>query len=250
MNIQSYLERINFHEPFRVDKNVLYKLQRRHLLNIPFENLNIHYGKKISISVNDIYQKIIIEKRGGFCYELNGLFHWLLKNIGFNAKLISARVHTKNGKYSPEYDHLAIIVTIDNQDFLVDVGFGKFSLEPLKLEKDKKITDRFGFFQFDKYDTNYYRINEIKNNSLIPQYIFKIEERKLSEFADRCEFHQTSINSQFTKRKLISIAKSNGRITLNNSQLKITCSGMEQKINFKENEFETKLKQYFDIKIE
>lgn len=249
MNIQSYLNRINFHEPVSLDRDVLYKLQKQHLLNIPFENLDIHYGKKISLSINDIYQKVIIEKRGGFCYELNGLFHQLLKKIGFNTKLISAQVHTNNGEYSPPYDHLAIIVSLDDQEFLVDVGFGNFSLEPLKLETDKKIIDSFGLFQFDKYDTDYYRINEIINNDLIPQYIFKIQERKLSEFAERCEFHQTSIDSHFTKKKLISCAKCDGRITLNNSQLKITRSGIAEEINFKENEFETKLKQYFDIEI-
>ncbi len=101
MNIQSYLDRLDFYEPTNVDKNVLYKLHKQHLLNIPFENLDIHYGKKISLSINDIYQKVIIEKRGGFCYELNGLFHQLLKKIGFNTKLISAQVYTNNGEYSP-----------------------------------------------------------------------------------------------------------------------------------------------------
>lgn len=250
MNIHPYLNRLNFHLPVTVDQNVLYKLQKQHLLNIPFENLDIHYEKKISLSTNDIYQKIIIEKRGGFCYELNGLFHLLLKEIGFNAKLISAKVHTKNGEYSPEYDHLAIIVSLDNQDFLVDVGFGNFSLEPLKLELDEKIIDSFGLFKFDKYNTEYYRINELNNDDLIPQYIFKIEDRKLSEFAKRCEFHQTSLDSHFTKKKLISIAKNDGRITLTNSQLKITRSGIAEEINFEENEFETKLKQYFNIEIE
>jgi len=249
MDIQTYLDRIDFHDPLEVNMDILYKLQKKHLLNIPFENLDIHYGKKISLSINDIYRKIVMRNRGGFCYELNGLFHYLLKEIGFNAKLISARVHTKNGKYSPSYDHLAIIVNLESQEFLVDVGFGKFSLEPLKLKTSQKIKDSFGQFQFDKYNTDYYRINEIKNNVLIPQYIFKTQERELFEFKERCEFHQNSGDSHFTKKKLISIAKSDGRLTLNNSQLKITRSGIEEEIEFEENEFEIKLKQYFSIEI-
>lgn len=249
MDIRAYLDRIDFHDTISIDKDTLYSLQKKHLLKIPFENLDIHYGRKISLSVTDIYQKIVIEKRGGFCYELNGLFHQLLKQIGFNVKLISAQVHTKNGEYSPEYDHLAIIVNLDNQDVLVDVGFGKFSLEPLKLETSKKIIDSFGQFQFEKHSSEYYRINEIKNQELIPQYIFSLRERELSEFEERCIFHQTSKASHFTKKKLISIAKKDGRITLNNSQLKITRSGIEEEINFEENKFETKLKEYFDIEI-
>ncbi|AXP80283.1 Arylamine N-acetyltransferase [Mariniflexile rhizosphaerae] len=249
MELQAYLSRINFHDTLSPNKDVLYKLQKHHLLNIPFENLDIHYGTKISLSINDIYRKVVIRKRGGFCYELNGLFHQLLMEIGFNAKLISAQVHTKNGEYSPEYDHMAIIVNLENQDFLVDVGFGKFSLEPLKLELNRKIIDSYGEFQFDKYSVDYYCINELKNNDLIPQYIFQNEERELYEFQERCEFHQTNEDSHFTKKKLISIAKPNGRLTLNNSLLKITRFGIEEEIEFNESEFEEKLGQYFDIKL-
>ncbi|MEP2058808.1 MAG: arylamine N-acetyltransferase [Maribacter litoralis] len=139
MNVQAYLNRIDFDDTIALHKNVLFKLQRKHLLNIPFENLDIHYNRKIKLSVPDIYQKIVKERRVGFCYELNGLFHSLLKQIGFDAKLISARVHIKDDDYSPEYDHLAIIVNLENKQFLVDVGFGKFSLEPLKLEMNQTI---------------------------------------------------------------------------------------------------------------
>lgn len=249
MNIQTYLDRIDFRDNIALNKNVLYKLQKKHLLNVAFENLDIHYGRKINLSLTDIYQKIVIQKRGGFCYELNGLFHNLLKEIGFNAKLISARVHTKDAEYSPEYDHLAIIVNLENKEFLVDVGFGKFSLEPLKLEMNQMISDSLGNFQFDKYNKDYYRINEIKNGNLFPQYIFKSQERELSEFTKRCKFHQTSENSHFTKKKLISIATMDGRITLNNSQLKITRFGIEEQINFDENNFEAKLKHYFGIEL-
>lgn len=249
MDLQAYLSRIDFYDTVSANKDVLYKLQKHHLLNVPFENLDIHYGTKISLSINDIYRKVVIRKRGGFCYELNGLFHQLLMEIGFNAKLISAQVHTKNGEYSPEYDHLAIIVNLENQDFLVDVGFGKFSLEPLKLELNRKIIDSYGEFQFDKYSVDYYRINELKNNDLIPQYIFQYEERELYEFQERCEFHQTNEDSHFTKKKLISIAKPNGRLTLNNSLLKITRFGIEEEIEFNESEFEEKLEQYFDIEL-
>ncbi|CAM3577358.1 arylamine N-acetyltransferase family protein [Zobellia roscoffensis] len=249
MNAQAYLNRIDFQDTITIKKSVLFKLQKQHLLNIPFENLDIHYGRNIRLSIMDMYQKVVVEKRGGFCYELNGLFCDFLKQIGFNAKLISARVHTKEAHYSPEYDHLAILVQLDNHDFLVDVGFGKFSLEPLKLEIGQRILDKYGQFQFDKYDANYFRINEVKNNKLIPQYIFRNEERNLSEFAERCMFHQTSENSHFTKKKLISIAKKEGRITLNNSQLKITRMGVEEQVDFEENEFDAKLKQHFDIEI-
>jgi len=250
MDIEKYLKRIDFQGPVYIHKDVLFKLQKNHLLNIPFENLDIYYGKKINLSIDKLYQKIIIDERGGFCYELNGLFYNLLKQIGFNAKLISARVHSKNGKYSPEYDHLAIIVAIDDNEYLVDVGFGKFSLEPLRFQMTESIEDVLGQFKFDKLNIDYYRINEIIDNNLIPQYIFSDKERKFQEFEERCKFHQTSENSHFTKKKLISITTKDGRITLNDSLLKITRFGTKKEIEFNENDFETKLKQFFNIEIE
>ncbi|WP_350293998.1 arylamine N-acetyltransferase [uncultured Croceitalea sp.] len=249
MEIKDYLDRIDFNDNLEVNKNTLFKLQKNHLLNIPFENLDIHYNKKISLSIPEIYQKIVVGKRGGFCYELNGLFHHLLIKIGFNAKLISARVHIKDEEYSPEYDHLCILVNLENQEFLVDVGFGSFSLEPLKLEFNKRVADCFGTFLFDKYAAEYYRINEIKNSEMVPQYIFKKVERELIEFKNRCKFHQTSQESHFFRKKVISKATEDGRITLTDSQLKRTHLKTKKEITFKEEEFENKLKQYFNIEL-
>lgn len=249
MDVQKYLDRIGFKGSSVPNQNTLFSLQKNHLLSIPFENLDIHYNRKISLSIDDIYKKIVVAKRGGFCYELNGLFHRLLEEMGFHAKLISAKVHMQNGEYSPEYDHLAIITTLENQDFLVDVGFGKFSLEPLKVELGVTLSDPYGQFLFDRFDPDYYRINEVLDNTSIPQYVFTTKRRELLEFEKRCEFHQTSKESHFTKKKLISIAKHNGRVTLNNSVLKITSSGIEEETAFDEGEFEDKLKQLFNIEI-
>ncbi|MEM1340306.1 MAG: arylamine N-acetyltransferase [Bacteroidota bacterium] len=250
MDVQKYLTRISFQGPIIVDKNTLYSLQKTHLLNVPFENLDIHYNRKISLSLHDIYKKIVVQKRGGFCYELNGLFHWLLAAIGFNAKLVSARVYTENDKYSPEYDHLAILVDLDGQGFLVDVGFGKFSFEPLPIQLNELIYDSYGVFVFDNYNATYIRVNEKIEDKRIPQYIFSTKERTLTEFKERCAFHQQSKDSHFTQKKVVSIAKEDGRITLNNTQLKISKSGKEQLVQFEENGFEAKLKQFFSIEIE
>ena len=249
MIVEKYLERIKMSTPAKASKDFLYKLQRSHLLNVPFENLDIHYNRPISLNLDDIYEKIVVRKRGGFCYELNGLFNQLLKQLGFNSYLVSAQVHDKDGDYSPEYDHLAIIVNIDNEEFLVDVGFGKFALEPLPIKLNEEIVDMYGIFRFDQYGSDYLRISEVVNQSLSPQYIFSRKERKLSEFNNRCHFHQTSKDSHFSRKKMISVAMSNGRMTLNNTQLKTTVSDISETIDFKEDEFEDRLFEYFNIRM-
>jgi len=249
LNIPLYLKRINYTKEVKLNKETLFELQRRHLKSIPFENLDIHFGIEIKLDIDSIYTKIILNKRGGFCYELNGLFYHLLNDIGFDVRMISGRVYRKDNSYTNEYDHLSIIATIENQKYLVDVGFGKFSLEPLEIKFDINLTDDFGQFRFNQYDAHYLRINEIINDNLIPQYIFKTKERNFSEFEFMCRFHQRSKDSHFTKKKVISIVTNNGRITLNDNQLKITKGKLEKETLFKEKEFDSKLKEYFDIVI-
>jgi N-hydroxyarylamine O-acetyltransferase len=164
--------------------------------------------------------------------------------------MISAKVFAGNGKYGEEYDHLAIIVRLNNLDYLVDVGFGKFAFEPLLIEFGKPQKDTFGLFQFDKFDADYFRVNEVVKGKLIPQYIFKLDAREFSEFEEMCHFHQTSSDSHFTRKKVISIVSSNGRITLDSEKLKITENGISKETVIKsEAQFQKFLKQYFDIKV-
>ncbi len=219
------------------------------MYSIPFENLDIHYGRKIHLDYDWFYEKIVEEGRGGFCYELNGLFYYLLKNSGYKVKLISARVCSENGEYSEEYDHMAIIASLDGKDYLVDVGFGMFSLDPLPIVFEQQIEDAHGIFNFDKYDDNYIRISVLDHGELIPQYIFTVKARNLSEFKERCEYQQTSDASHFTQKKVISIPTKNGRITLNDEQIKITAGESVYEISFDEDKFEEYLERYFGIKL-
>ena len=133
MDVSAYLNRINYTTQVETDKDTLFRLQKAHLLSVPFENLDIHYKIPIILEKDSFFNKIVTQKRGGFCYELNGLFYELLKAIGFQVHRVSARVHGKDGEYSQEYDHMALLVILDKEKYLVDVGFGKFTLEPLSI---------------------------------------------------------------------------------------------------------------------
>ncbi|HLA95280.1 MAG TPA: arylamine N-acetyltransferase, partial [Pyrinomonadaceae bacterium] len=136
MNASVYLERIGLSgAALNVDAESLRMLQRSHLLAVPFENLDIHWKRPIIIDTAKFYGKIVGEKRGGFCYELNGLFNELLRSVGFTTRIVSARVFNGTA-HGPEYDHAAIIVTIGENEYLADVGFGDFTAEPLRFLLD------------------------------------------------------------------------------------------------------------------
>src|SRR5687768_13890149 len=144
--VNAYLERIGVGGvPIAADFSSLKLLQRNHLLAVPFENLDIHWKRPIELDTSRFYSKIVANKRGGFCYELNGLFNELLREFGFETRLVSGRVF--NGtEHGPEFDHAAIIVKIGSEEYLTDVGFGAFAALPLRLVLDTEQDDPNGKF--------------------------------------------------------------------------------------------------------
>ena len=250
-NQQNYLDRIKYSGSLVPDLELLQKLQKKHLLNVPFENLDIHYHIPIELNIDRIYEKIVLNNRGGFCYELNGLFYELLLSLGFNVKRISARVYKKESNYSPEFDHFAIVVKIGSNEYLTDVGFGEFIFKPLELQFGKIQKDQRGSFLIDNYRDEYLRVSKIENGVSTPEYIFKSLERELDEYEGMCEYHQSNPNSHFMKKRLISLPTESGRITITGNILKIKGKNSEtQKKLKKETEFEKELWYNFKIALE
>ncbi len=136
MNIDGYLQRINYTQLVRPDVNTLHGLQLAHMQSIPFENLDIGLKRPIQINDQALWNKLVVNGRGGFCYELNGLFAWLLKQIGFEVTYLNARVFDRQGNLGIDFDHLALLVQIPGQPelWLADVGFGDSFIEPLQFE--------------------------------------------------------------------------------------------------------------------
>jgi len=232
MNRQSYLNRIGIEKTdVTADLESLKLLQRQHLLTVPFENLDIHWKRPIVLDDNSFYDKIVGEKRGGFCYELNGLFYKLLTEIGFKNKIISARVSKGDGTFGAEYDHLAIITQVGNKEYLVDVGFGSFTAEPLEFVSDVEQKDANGVFLIRKFDDEYFEVVKKDGDSWQSEYIFTILKRDLAEFAGMCQFHQTSPESHFTRGKVCSLMTLGGRKTLTDAKFIETVNAQKKEIN-------------------
>lgn len=250
MDKKKYLERIKFNtRDFKPDAENLKILQKNHLLSIPFENLDIHWKRPIVLDTGKFYQKIVEEKRGGFCYELNGLFNELLTEIGFQTKIISARVSQNEGKFGAEYDHLAILTGINGEEFLVDVGFGDFTAEPLKFVLNVEQTDDNGIFLIRRFDEVYFEVVKKDGENWQSEYIFKDLARDLSEFAGMCNFHQISSESHFTRGKVCSLMLEDGRKTLTDKKFIETTNGVKNEIEINsDEEFNQILEREFHIK--
>lgn len=249
--IQHYLLRIGFTGPHEPSLLTLAQLQKCHLLTVPFENLDIHYSLPISLEIQKIYRKIVLLNRGGFCYELNILFYHLLIALGFMAKIISARVfNSREQTYGPEYDHMAIIVSLGSCEYLVDVGFGEFSFAPILIEYDRLQIDERGEFVVKKYDDQYLQIAKKSEAGYLPEYIFTTIPRQIHEFTGMCLYHQQSPESHFTQKRLISLPTEKGRMTISGELLKIT-DGTKEVLSYtlkNESEFIEYLRRYFSIR--
>ena len=251
MDTEKYLRRIGIEKSdVRANAESLKYLQRQHLLNVPFENLDIHWKRPILLDTGKFYEKIVGEKRGGFCYELNGLFNELLRHLGFETRLVSARVSDGKDAFSNEYDHLAIIVKIGESEFLTDVGFGAFTAEPLRLAADLEQQDETGAFVIKRFDDDYLKVAKKDGEMWQSEYIFKPLGRDLSEFTQMCNFHQTSPESHFTRGKVCSLMLENGRKTLTDKKFIETRNGekSETEIN-SEDEFNEILAREFGINV-
>jgi N-hydroxyarylamine O-acetyltransferase len=248
LDVKTYISRINFSGKPEADLQTLRALHLNHLLNIPFENLDIHTGKKIILEPELLYSKIVLNKRGGFCYEMNGLFFEVLSSIGFKAKMVSARVYDTE-EPGPEFDHMAIIVSLNNEEFLADVGFGESFLEPLKIQQGLVHKQNGGYYCIDKIDgENFKVISSVDGSAFSNMYRFSLTERKLSDFNQMCDYHQTSPESHFTRNRICTIARPRGRITLSGFKLIETNNGAKTETQLSgENEFNNKLYKLFNI---
>lgn len=223
MNSTKYLERIGAElGPDSLSVETLRLLQRRHLLSVPFENLDIYWKRPIILDLDRFYTKIVDERRGGFCYELNGLFNELLISLGFTSRLISARVGRPDGTFGAEFDHAAIIVSIDGEEFLTDVGFGDFSAEPLRFVVGEEQQDANGTFKIEPADSAAFVVKKLAGDEWKNEYLFTARARDLEEFAEMCLYHQTSPNSSFTKGRLCSLMTEKGRKTLTDEKFIVT----------------------------
>ena len=226
MDVDAYLERINYNGAREVSAETLRALQVAHLMSVPFENLSIHAGESIVLDEDALFTKIVEQRRGGFCYECNGLFAGLLRALGFDVVMLGAGVAHATGGFGPIFDHMALMVTLDER-WLVDVGFGDSFIEPLRL--DSRADQVQGTRSFRLVDEDDQIVVMLRNESeeWQPQYRFKLQPYTFPDYEEMCRFHQTSPESHFTKNLVCSRATADGRITLSGMRF-ITTSGPQR----------------------
>lgn len=219
MDIAAYLQRIGYSGSRVPNADTLRALHLAHLRAVPFENLDIHLRRPISLHPERLFQKVVIERRGGFCYELNGLFAWLLRELGFEVQLLSAGVMGAGGEFGPPFDHMALAVTLEER-WLADVGFGDSFVDPLLLDSPTVQTQPNGTYHLvSDDDGSRVLFRARRSEEPRPQYRIFPGTWSLPDYNEMCLFHQSSPLSPFTQKRVCSVLTSSGRITLSGMQL-------------------------------
>ncbi|MEM7342702.1 MAG: arylamine N-acetyltransferase [Chloroflexota bacterium] len=255
MNLQAFFNRINYNGDTTPNFETLSQLQQAFLLAVPFENLNIHMGRKITIDLEQFYAKIVGERRGGFCYECNTLFGAVLTELGYQVEHLSARMKSRTtGNFGDEFDHMVLRVTLD-KPYLVDVGNGQACRTPLAINvaenNDHTPPNAEGFrYKIGPADDGdlalYYQgpnDNDWKKRFLFTQIVYQP-----NDFADKCHYQQTSPDSPFTKQRFLTIATKTGRVHLAGNTLTIIENGQrtERQVS-SDADYDACLKQYFGV---
>jgi N-hydroxyarylamine O-acetyltransferase len=230
MDIGAYLQRIAYNGSRVPNADTLRALHMAHLQAVPFENLDVHLRRPIRLDPDRLFQKIVLQRRGGFCYELNGLFAGLLRALGFQVAYLSASDAHADGGYGPPFDHLALLVTTGDSDlqspaWLADVGWGDTFCLPL----------RAGTADLQLEGSRAYRLERDGEYQILWQrhasgewernYRFSLVPRRFTDFEAMCAYHQASPDSPFTRNRLITKATPRGRITLDDRRLITTIDG-------------------------
>lgn len=216
----AYLDRIGATAPAAPDAAGLARLQERHLRSVPFENLSIHLGEPIVLEEDALVDKIVGRRRGGFCYELNGAFAALLRHVGYDVTLLAARVHG-GGALGPPYDHLALRVDLPDGPRIADVGFGRFTERPFRLDVRDDQPDPAGTVRL--VDASRGDVDVLLDRE--PQYRLDLRPRDLDEFQATCWYQQTNPDSHFTQSLTCSLPTATGRVTISGRTLITTVGG-------------------------
>ncbi len=224
--VAAYLDRIGHPPVATADLATLTTLQDAHVRAVPFENLDIHLGVPLSLDLADLADKVIHRRRGGFCFELNGLFAALLTSLGFEVQLIEARHLLDDGSRGDRFDHARVLVSLEDRPWVADVGTGASPRGPLHLDPGAqqighvryRTTSRDEFLVTERWDDDAWQTG----------WSFDLTPVPLAAFEERCRYHQTSPDSHFTQKPLCTLVTEDGHVTLSERTLIVTRGGLRE----------------------
>lgn len=193
MELDAYIQRINFVGTPKPDLKTLAQLQRQHCYNIPYSNLDVQLGRSLNTDIEKSYIKLVEQRQGGWCYEMNGLLGWMLECIGFNVMRMSGGVRRDERGDSAIGNHLVLCVQLD-EPWIVDAGLGDGPYEPYPL-RPHTFSQRGFSYQLTRSE-DYWRLYNYPGGSA-PSFDFVHEPADEDQLSEKCQWLSTAAESPF-----------------------------------------------------
>jgi N-hydroxyarylamine O-acetyltransferase len=242
--LSRYFARVGYGGPATSTLTTLRDLHRAHLLSIPYENLDIHLGVPLTLDPERMFAKLVDERRGGWCYEMNGLFAHVLETLGFDVRRVSGTVGRAQHGWRAQGNHLVLIVGLDRL-WIADVGFGDGFLAPLPLEPGT-YTQSFLRYRVSR-DGPRWRVDNHAYGGA-DGFDFTLTPRTLDAFAVQCRELQTHPESGFVRTIVCERFTRGGLVMLRGATLReVTAAGVAERVLQDENQFTTVLRERFGL---
>ena len=229
MDLDLYLKRINFNGEPGVNLPTLREIQRQHLLQIPYEDLDVQLGRRLDFDTKRIFNKIVEQNRGGWCYEMNGLLGWALEELGFDVVRHSGASNREKQGEKTLGTHLLLEVKLNDVSYLTDVGFGDGLHFPVPITEDTHNHNGFAY-GLEQMQDGYWRMHNHPHASM-SSFDFSLDPAldAEEELRNGCNGLQDDPNSPF-RQMLIAFRHTQSTIEslLGKTAITITPSGRQE----------------------
>lgn len=246
-DLSTYFRRINYTGHASADTATLHAVMRQQLFSIPFENLDVQAGKVVSLVPEEIADKLLYRGRGGYCYEVNGLFAMALEALGIPYRFVAARPMFYPARRPKT--HMAVVAEVDGRQWLCDLGFGSYGIRaPVALDMpDTDIEQDFDVFRLTGHANGQYLLQAKVEGEWASQYGFDLTPQEWIDFVPANYLNSTHPDAIFVQKRLVIQHRPEGRLILLGNMLKTITAGGVEKQQLAEDEVVHVLKNRFAL---
>ncbi|HEX9803612.1 MAG TPA: arylamine N-acetyltransferase [Gammaproteobacteria bacterium] len=249
-NLQTYLQRIGFDGVPHDDLQTLTALMRRQLFSVPFENLDVQAGKAISMAPEAIVEKIVERGRGGYCYEVNGLFAMALEALGVDYQFVACRPMTY--PVLRPRTHMALAVELEGESWLCDLGFGSYGIRaPLRLaDSGTEVRQGSDTFLLERPNEREYVLKARVDGEWANQYGFDLWPQQWIDFVPANYLNCTHPEALFVQKLVVVLHAPDGRSILVGNQFKRVRGGEVETRTIPDEEIGGLLRNAFGLSVD
>jgi N-hydroxyarylamine O-acetyltransferase len=247
--VRAYLDRINYNGPLDGSAEALADLQECHLHTVPYENLDILRRTPLSLETGRLYEKIVVRRRGGYCFELNALFGWLLRELGYTVTDYFARFWRDEPNPPPKRRHHVLKVEAGDGTYLCDVGVGGIvPRRPIRMVERLEHAQGDELYRLERDPYFGWMLCERKHGQWCKLYSFTEEPQLPHDYVMASYWCENAPDSIFTRGAMAAIRTKEGRNTIAGEQFRIfTAEGVRAFTPQTKEEYDEALQTYFGI---